>query len=467
MSNDGIPGFGNGLSITKCGVGSADACEEPAPKQFRPKLVHIAVALGYVGTRYSGSQWQAPSATHPDIRTVEGEIYAAIEAAGILYGRDIKSIGWTRCSRTDRSVSAAMAVFSFFGPGHLDLVQALQPHLPKDISIFGTVRVPPKFSAKMACTSRTYEYMMPLVFLLPSSQEEASEPCQDVQAFFSYLDSPYSAESTETVREACSRLYTAQRHDILDFLRLDDELQKIRTQVRIRASHDSPAVIFDTMLQPFLKQLVTTAFLAKIRAYHNFTEDNVQPSASSRKILSCSVSLSAAFDSQTDTTKDKPAAELYTKVTICGQAFLMYQIRRMMGALVAVLRGWIPASFLYFAFQTRTKHLRISTAPGSYLLLKQPNYEHLLLKKDFTQHGVFVSEDERIKDLAERFKVENIYPEIVRLHKDIIAEGRVQAILDEMEHELCKHGNGWAQSKTLFCDDIRTQADIVSRTITI
>lgn len=465
MSNDGMLDLGGNLPATEHDPGNTDVQEEPALKQFRPKLVHIAVALGYVGTRYSGSQWQAPSATHPDIRTVEGEIYTAIEAAGLLYGRDLKSIGWTRCSRTDKSVSAAMAVFSFFAPVGIDLVQTLQPHLPSDICVFGTVRVPPKFSAKMACTSRTYEYIMPLVFFLSDSQDNTPGPCPDTQAFFSYLSSPFSTEGTETVREACSRLYTAQRHDILDFLQLDDELQEVRA--RLRSSRDSPAEMFDTILQPFLQKLVKTAFMTRIRAYHNFTEDSVQPSASSRKILSCTVSPSAAFDTQEGAAKDMVVTTLYTKITICGQAFLMYQIRRMMGALVAIVRGWIPVSFLYFAFQTRTKHLRVSTAPGPYLLLNQPNYEHLLTKKDFTQHGKFISEDEDTKKLAESFKLNNIYPEIARIHRETIVERRVQVILDEMKDELCRHGNGWAQAKSLFCEDIKTQADIANRTVII
>lgn len=465
MSNDGMPGPDDNLFVTKCEPKNVDTQEEPPLKQFRPKLVHIAMALGYVGTQYSGSQWQAPSATHSNIRTVEGEIYAAIEAAGLLYGRDIKSIGWTRCSRTDKSVSAAMAVFSFFAPIGVNLVQSLQPHLPKDIAIFGTIRVPPKFSAKMACTSRTYEYLMPLVFFLPDSKENVLDSCSDTQEFFSYLNSVLSVEGTETVREACSRLYTAQRHDILDFLQLDDELQEVKT--RLRSSCSSSAETFDTILQPFLQKLVNVAFLARIRAYHNFTEDNVQPSASSRKILSCSVSQAMVFDAQQNAISDPSPAELYTKITLCGQAFLMYQIRRMMGALIAIIRGWIPASFLYFAFQTRNKHLRMPTAPGPYLLLKQPNYEHLLSKKDFTQHGMFISEDKEIKALAETFKMTNIYPEMARIHKNLTADERTQMILDEMKDELCKHGNGWAQAKSLFCEDIRTQVDIASRTLTI
>ena len=465
MSNDGIRGSEDNSSAAKYDPNGADTCTEPVLKQLRPKLVHIAIALGYVGTRYSGSQWQAPSVTHPHICTVEGEVYAAIEAAGLLYGRDIKSIGWTRCSRTDKSVSAAMAVFSFFAPINLDLVQALQPHLPKDISIFGTVRVPPKFNAKMACTSRTYEYIMPLAFLLPSSQDKTASLCPDMETFFSYLNSPLSTGGTETIKEACSRLYTAQRHDILDFLQLDGELREVRAS--LCASCDSPADMFDTILQPFLQKLINTVFLTRIRAYHNFTEDNVQPSASSRKILSCSVSPSAVFDSQDSAEKTKPITELHTKITICGQAFLMYQIRRMMGALVAIVRGWVPVTFLYFAFQTRTKHLRMSTAPGHYLLLKQPNYEHLLSKKDFTQHGTFISEDERIKRLAESFKADNIYPEIVRIHKNLVSEGRIQTILDEMKDELCKYESGWKQARALFCEDIRTQTEISDRTITI
>ena len=109
----------------------------------------IKLVIEYDGTAYAG--WQV----QPDVRTVQGEIEAAIEHVTGSFTR------LTGAGRTDAGVHAAGQVahgniISDMAPDRL--CRALNGVLPRDITIVEAAEAPVGFSARFDATSRTYRY---------------------------------------------------------------------------------------------------------------------------------------------------------------------------------------------------------------------------------------------------------------------------------------------------------------------
>uniref|UniRef100_A0A8C4N1S8 Pseudouridylate synthase 1 homolog n=1 Tax=Eptatretus burgeri TaxID=7764 RepID=A0A8C4N1S8_EPTBU len=64
----------------------------------------------------------------------------------------------------------------------------------------------------------------------------------------------------------------------------------------------------------------------------------------------------------------------FTKIRIKGQSFLLHQVRKMVGMLVAVCRGWTGLESISSAFTQSNFH--VPKAPGLGLLLEQVHFDH-------------------------------------------------------------------------------------------
>lgn len=111
--------------------------------------MRYALKITYDGTEFCG--WQV----QPNQRTVQGEIESAIKAA---FGADAKVCG---SGRTDSGVHALSQV------AHVDLEVNIQPekladalnvHLPNDVSILYSCAAPQGFDANRSAKKKTYRY---------------------------------------------------------------------------------------------------------------------------------------------------------------------------------------------------------------------------------------------------------------------------------------------------------------------
>ena len=86
-----------------------DKGDTPNKNSKLPPKCKIAMIVGYNGSDFCGSQ------KNKDVRTVEEEIEKALKEIGAIsewnFG-DLQKIGWTRATRTDKSVHALQNVFS-------------------------------------------------------------------------------------------------------------------------------------------------------------------------------------------------------------------------------------------------------------------------------------------------------------------------------------------------------------------
>eukprot|EP00768_Dysnectes_brevis_P003681 gnl/Dysnectes_brevis/2620_a3166_1049.p1 GENE.gnl/Dysnectes_brevis/2620_a3166_1049~~gnl/Dysnectes_brevis/2620_a3166_1049.p1 ORF type:complete len:472 (+),score=197.36 gnl/Dysnectes_brevis/2620_a3166_1049:163-1578(+) len=374
--------------------------EEPLPTDIEPpkkKFVRIKtrafiLQLSYMGTHFSGSQ------INPRVRTVEGELYAAIEAAGVAEGKTRKEIGLTRGSRTDKGVSAAIATFSAFLSEYPDLEARIRAHLPPDINLVTARRTVPSFNAKNFCTSRHYQYLMPAALL--RAQDKYAEKKAWFEAELQKLEDAGELEKLPGLAR-----------DGGQFL------------LRHLASADRTDVIGT------LNELANACFCTKTRSYHNFTAKGAKARknmASNRRVIR-RVELHPL---ETLSGSEGRTMEV-SRVEIHGDSFLMWQIRRMMATLVLVARGQAPPAFVNLALLT-SEQVTTPTAPGCFLMLRRPEFSWF--NKRFPKHAAIISESDMAA--ADVYCKDHIEPDIVNSALTSEAVEEFEAWLDEeCEHD--------------------------------
>ena len=82
---------------------------------------------------------------------------------------DIKTLDFERTSRTDSKVSAALSILTLWCTNPVTLHEELNSLLPADIRVFACQRTTPRFNCRTMCTSRRYEYVLPVQMLMPNS----------------------------------------------------------------------------------------------------------------------------------------------------------------------------------------------------------------------------------------------------------------------------------------------------------
>jgi tRNA pseudouridine38-40 synthase len=112
-------------------------------------MLNVALKLAYLGTGFHGFQRQ------PDLRTVEGELIKALEAAGVV--NDFEQSNYSIAGRTDRGVHALGNVIAFRTDKKIT-INHINDFLPKDIRILGNSRIPLGFKPRFA-HRRHYRYV--------------------------------------------------------------------------------------------------------------------------------------------------------------------------------------------------------------------------------------------------------------------------------------------------------------------
>jgi tRNA pseudouridine38-40 synthase len=126
-----------------------------------------AFRLAYDGTLYHGFQRQ------PDVPTVEGELFAALERLGIFDGRH-RPAGYAAAGRTDKGVSAVAQTVAYECPDWLS-PRALNSELPAAIRSWASADAPPDFHATHDAARREYIYQ----YYLPKASSELARAALD------------------------------------------------------------------------------------------------------------------------------------------------------------------------------------------------------------------------------------------------------------------------------------------------
>ena len=145
----------------------------PDAEQFNPYAKRkVALLLAYNGVGYSGLQ------KNPDVSTIEEVLEAAIHRAGGISAENfgtLQKVSWSRAGRTDKGVHALGQIISVKLIIEPDgLLERINTQLGDvAISVLGMERVTNNFCAHTLCTSREYEYLLPVSVLRSSSGSSA------------------------------------------------------------------------------------------------------------------------------------------------------------------------------------------------------------------------------------------------------------------------------------------------------
>ncbi|KAL0480454.1 tRNA pseudouridine synthase A, mitochondrial [Acrasis kona] len=295
-------------------VDDVDSDEDDGNKKMKksPKA-KVALAIGYQGTNYNGSQTQA-NANHDSV-TVEDVLFQAIvRANGISQSNsdNMKKVSWHRTSRTDKGVHACINVISLKMMADPGIVDRINSELPEDIRVYGYKRVMTSFNPKNMCDSRQYEYVLPTFTLRPITEQERSVPDEQ--------------EITSVTQDQLSYRIDAAT------------LERVRT---------------------LLNHYVGT------RTYMNFTQKSKinGMNSTSRFIKEFTCSDPIVMDGM----------ELVV-MKVWGQSFMYNQIRKMIGFILYVLRGHAQESDFQLVFDAK-KSYDVPLAPGAGLMLEMLHFE--------------------------------------------------------------------------------------------
>ncbi|KAK9914986.1 hypothetical protein WJX75_003356 [Coccomyxa subellipsoidea] len=130
---------------------------------------YVALEVFYLGWRYHGFASQADSE-----ETVEGHLFCAMRRTKLIpEGAGWEGLGYSRCGRTDKGVSALGQVVALWlrsgaktGEPDLDVDEemdyavTLNRALPNDIRVLGWTLAPESFSARFSAVHREYKYFI-------------------------------------------------------------------------------------------------------------------------------------------------------------------------------------------------------------------------------------------------------------------------------------------------------------------
>jgi len=330
----------------------------------RPKK-KCALLMGFCGTGYQGMQ------INPGAKTIEGDLWKAlVEAKAVSKdnAEDPKKISFVRAARTDKGVHAVGQVISGkFIIEDEDIVEKINAALPEQIRIWDIIRTSNSFHAKNAADSRIYEYLLPSYCLMPANPI--------------YYPNSGIAKDLPNKEEIVKKVNNNEPVEIPPYT--EEEIQKFRNY---RISKEK-LMTFRQALEMYVGS----------HNYHNFTVGKkFEEESSTRYIISFKCS---------DPFIRNGVEWLSLKIQ--GQAFMIHQIRKMIGFVVMLLRTETTTSLISTAF-TKIK-MNIPKVPGDGLWLDQVVIQSY--SKRFPNNKPITFEP--YKDKIEPFREKYIYSKII------------------------------------------------------
>jgi tRNA pseudouridine38-40 synthase len=223
------------------------------PRRFR-------ATVEYDGTDFAGFQVQRPG-----VRTVQGELEAALARLSDGERRPVDGAG-----RTDAGVHAAGQVIGFTYAGRLDvtaLEAALNGQLPPDVAIRDLRRVAAEFHPRHAARYREYRYT---VWNGPRS------PLRERQALG--VRAPLDVAAMERAGQAF-----VGPHDFSAFGVVIGDRTPVRTVHAVRIRRQGALVTIDVRADAFLRGMVRRMVAVLLEVGHGtMTEEEVREAISAR-----------------------------------------------------------------------------------------------------------------------------------------------------------------------------------------
>ena len=395
---------------------------------------------GYLGTNYMGSQ------INPNEMTIEKVLERSLLLSGAISENNfgwLDKVSWTRTARTDKGVHAVSNCVALKLKMPLNTEENLRNNmnkfLPNDVRVHRVQRVTQGFSAKSACTGRTYQYVLP-TFLL-QSKENMDE------LVYKYINNDSNNDNNNS--SSSNKNHPIFQLDILDKNNDDDNDDDNSNTNNNNNNNNHDSNDYNDILKSIQKDLcsyrVPTDRLALLQdalqcyvgtyPYHNFTKPSKVAAASVDRYMTDFIitnnqkphltKISTVTNITSSTTTDGTDTNNYHNIHemewICvqvkGQSFLINQIRKMVGAALEVARGSMSIDELKSAL-TSNKGVIIPRMPGLGLYLFNASFDYY---------------NEKINDLisAGNYKGDSD-PPLLDFQNDEISGPRLQSFAETM-----------------------------------
>uniref|UniRef100_A0A7S1KQV1 Pseudouridine synthase I TruA alpha/beta domain-containing protein n=1 Tax=Percolomonas cosmopolitus TaxID=63605 RepID=A0A7S1KQV1_9EUKA len=340
-------------------------------KKLTPKR-KVALVIGYKGTNFHGNQIQ------PDEATVEGEVWRVLKETDAIMPAnqsDPKKIGWARTSRTDRGVHALVNIIECKLHVYDELVPELNKLLQKpdgsnDVMVHGYSRVTGGFKARMSCDGREYWYLLPTFVFNQKDKVLRYDDTQENATNKDKLDQRMFQISQDDLDQCVDRSYRMSDEDVAG-------------------------------VNEIMKNMEGTHY------FHNFTRLSkvVKQHQTQRFVTNFSIE-KPFFDEATNLE--------WTVVHIYGSSFLFNQIRKMIGAVIAIRKGIFDKNIFDTVFDSKVE-MYTPRIPGHGLMLKDMKFGAYNNQKG-AQHGELYP----FKDFQENIQIfkKQLFRHIMALESD-------------------------------------------------
>ena len=358
----------------------------------RRKKKPVALLLAYVGGGYRGNTHnsQAPRGSTVD-DVVEDALF---QWGGILLpnyrSRGLQRLKWSRSSRTDKGVSSLCTVVSLRAeidpevwtddPEARATAREITRLLPDDVECFAVYNTPKSFQARRECVMRTYEYLLPARVLdlgrdgaaLDESGRERLKLLNDAlacfvgsHAFHNYTKrSQYTAKAKSNFRPKLrdargNAAWRGQEGAVMDDGSEEEgeEEEEEPTTTATTSEEDGrpfPKHVGDRSRHTYW--LMEPDWNDKVGQSHFRRIHNFRAGAEVERMEITNADGSSSL------------SEPFIRVSVRGESFMLYQIRKMIATAVAVSLGHCPLEFLP-ASLARPCRAAMPLAPASTLYL--------------------------------------------------------------------------------------------------